>query len=36
MIADPAQAMQAASEIVTAWWRLWGLLPPPRRPGQDR
>lgn len=35
MMADPAQAMQAASEIMLAWWRLWGLLPPPRRPGED-
>lgn len=35
MMADPAQAMQAASEIMLAWWRLWGLLPPPRRPGDD-
>ena len=33
---DPYSASKAASEIVTAWWRLWGLLPPPRRPGQDR
>lgn len=35
MIADPTQAMQAAGEIMLAWWRLWGLLPPPRRPGED-
>lgn len=35
MMADPAQAAQAASEIMIAWWRLWGLLPPPRRPGDE-
>ncbi|KAI5912890.1 hypothetical protein [Thauera sp. 2A1] len=23
---EPAQAMQAASEIMLAWWRLWGML----------
>lgn len=36
MLVDPQQSMQAMSEILTAWWRLWGLLPPPRRPGEDR
>lgn len=36
LLADPRQSMQAMSEILTAWWRLWGLLPPPRRPGEDR
>lgn len=35
MMADPEQAMQAATEIALAWWRLWGLMPPPQRPGDD-
>jgi len=30
---DPLGTFQMASEIAQAWWRLWGLLPPPRRPG---
>lgn len=33
MLADPTRAVQTMSEIGEAWWRLWGLLPPPRRPG---
>jgi hypothetical protein len=36
MSADPAQAMHAATEIIEAWWRLWGLMPPPQRPGEVR
>ncbi|MBL8481687.1 MAG: toll/interleukin-1 receptor domain-containing protein [Rhodocyclaceae bacterium] len=35
-LGDPGQAMQAVTEIWTAWWRLWGLLPPPVRPGAKR
>ena len=33
MMSDPEQAMQAATEIAIAWWRLWGLMPRPQRPG---
>jgi hypothetical protein len=29
MMSDPEQAMQAATEIAIAWWRLWGLMPVP-------
>lgn len=32
---DPAQAWQIGGEITQAWLRLWGLAPPPRRPGED-
>jgi len=32
---DPTRAWQLGSEIMQAWWRLWGLAPPPRRPGED-
>lgn len=35
MMLDPTQAMQAAIEIVQAWWRLWGLMPPAQRPGDE-
>lgn len=35
MMSDPTQAMQAATEIIYAWWRLWGLMPPPQRPGDE-
>jgi hypothetical protein len=26
---DPTVAVNAFSEIVQAYWRLWGLMPPP-------
>jgi len=35
MMLDPTQATQAATEILYAWWRLWGLMPPPQRPGGE-
>jgi hypothetical protein len=35
MMLDPTQAMQAATEILYAWWRLWGLMPPSQRPRDE-
>jgi len=32
---DPAGMIRAMGEITQAWWRLWGIMPPPRRPGAD-
>jgi hypothetical protein len=34
-IFDPAGMIRVMGEITQAWWRLWGVMPPPRRPGTD-
>lgn len=31
--ADPTRFMNVWGDIGTAWLRLWGLAPPPERPG---
>ncbi len=35
MMLDSTQATLAATEILYAWCRLWGLMPPPQRPGGE-
>lgn len=32
---DPMIGLHAATDLMQAFWRLWGLMPPPRRPGED-
>jgi hypothetical protein len=34
-LADPLRALNIMNEVIQAYWRLWGLMPPPRRPGGD-
>lgn len=31
---DPAEAMRTGRELAEAWWRLWGLMPAAKRPGE--
>ena len=31
---DPMSGLRIATELTQAFWRLWGLMPPPQRPGE--
>ena len=31
---DPLGGLRIAAEMTQAFWRLWGLMPAPRRPGE--
>ena len=32
---DPMSGLRIAAEMTQAFWRLWGLMPPPQRPGEN-
>jgi hypothetical protein len=34
-LVDPVRAFEVTMEMVQAYWRVLGLMPPPRRPGED-